>query len=591
MKSITSDTRLSEIDQHLKIFAGPGSGKTFWMVGHIKDILHRSDRLSKTRKIACITYTNIGVETVLARLGTAVERVEVSTIHSFLYQNIVQPYISFVADDYSLKFNKMDGYLDPFVSYSCVSDWIKNHSEKDQLQHPYSEKQLLNLPGNTKALSNWLETVSFAFDSNNKLYPHCLANKAFAISSDGERTNIRKACLKILEKDLMSYKEKYWEKGILFHEDILFFSYELIKKFPYILQILSAKFPYILIDEFQDTNPIQASIINEIGNTESIVGVIGDQAQSIYEFQGASPEVFNKFSLTGMKNYQIKMNRRCSKKIIDILNSIRLDIKQVPYGNTSSFQPRIIVGEKVSSLVEAQRLSDNSDVQSLSRDNITSNAMKRALAEAELNERLLDDLLEIDKPSKTNKYRAKVMRIFIESLVLAHEKKFRDSIKSLCKIYSHEVTEHLKKRGALSYIEKMLSRYDEIAKGTLYQFFLVLKNDLGVDISDLRTGKPKTFYECHTFLELALCVKIVEDSSLHTTVHKAKGDEYENVLLILKDEKNLDFLSNPDLSMNEEHRVSYVAISRAKSRLFISVPTLSEKNEKLLEDRFEILRL
>ncbi len=592
MKSISSDTRLSEIDQHIKIFAGPGSGKTFWMVGHIKDILHRSEKLSKTRKIACITYTNIGVETVLGRLGTAVERVEVSTIHSFLYQNIVQPYISFLADDYALKIDKIDGYQDPYVSYSCVSNWIKNHPEKEKLKHPFSEKQLLNLPVNTKALSNWLESISFALDSTFKLYPQCLEKKAFAISSDGKRTNIRKACLKILEKDLMSYKEKYWEKGILFHEDILFFSYELIKRFPFILQILSAKYPYIFIDEFQDTNPIQAAIINEIGKTEAIVGVIGDQAQSIYAFQGAGPDVFNNFSLSGMKSYQIKTNRRCSKKIINILNTIRFDIEQESYGNKSNFQPAIIVGEKVLSLREAQRQCVDGDIQSLYRDNITSNAMKRENSETELNDRLLDELSEIDKPSKQNKYRSRVMRIFIESLVLAHENKFKDSIKTLGKIFSREVEENQKKRVALSYIKKLLTKYDEITNGTLYQFFLFIKEDLKVEISQLASGKkPREFYEKYKFHELALCVKVAEDTSAHKTIHKAKGDEFENVLLILKDEKNLDFLWNPDLVENEEHRINYVAISRAKSQLFISVPALSEENEKLLVDRFEIQRL
>jgi len=83
---ITSDSALIDIEHHFRVSAGPGAGKTHWLVEHIRNVLHRSNRLGKTRKIACITYTNIAVETILSRLGTSVDRVEVSTIHSFLYK-------------------------------------------------------------------------------------------------------------------------------------------------------------------------------------------------------------------------------------------------------------------------------------------------------------------------------------------------------------------------------------------------------------------------------------------------------------------------------------------------------------------------
>ena len=86
--SITSND-LIPIEQHFRIYAGPGAGKTYWLVNHIKNVLHTSLRLSKTRKIACITYTNIAVETIQKRLGTSANQVEVSTIHSFLYKHII----------------------------------------------------------------------------------------------------------------------------------------------------------------------------------------------------------------------------------------------------------------------------------------------------------------------------------------------------------------------------------------------------------------------------------------------------------------------------------------------------------------------
>jgi len=78
---------------------------------------------------------------------------------------------------------------------------------------------------------------------------------------------------------------------------------------------------------------------------------------------------------------------------------------------------------------------------------------------------------------------------------------------------------------------------------------------------------------------------------LHRTIHKAKGDEFDNVLVIIKDknnlefneEKNLSFLLTPDLE-KEEQRVYYVALSRAKERLFVNIPALSPENRIKLEE-------
>ena len=90
---ITSDTIIKNIDQHFKVSAGPGAGKTHWLINHLKNVLYHSNKLGRNKKIACITYTNNAVETILSRLGNCTDKVEVSTIHSFLYKNIVKPYI------------------------------------------------------------------------------------------------------------------------------------------------------------------------------------------------------------------------------------------------------------------------------------------------------------------------------------------------------------------------------------------------------------------------------------------------------------------------------------------------------------------
>ena len=62
------------------------------------------------------------------------------------------------------------------------------------------------------------------------------------------------------------------------------------------------------------------------------------------------------------------------------------------------------------------------------------------------------------------------------------------------------------------------------------------------------------------------------------------------MVLFLKSENDLEFITNPELMINEEHRINYVAISRAKNRLFISVPSLDAANEPKFSEHFEILR-
>ena len=71
-------------------------------------------------------------------------------------------------------------------------------------------------------------------------------------------------------------------------------------------------------------------------------------------------------------------------------------------------------------------------------------------------------------------------------------------------------------------------------------------------------------------------------------IHKAKGDEFDNVLLVLREENDINFLIEQNLLSNEEHRINYVAISRARNRLFISVPVLSVTNQTRLNENYDI---
>ena len=558
--TINSDSVITDINSHFKVSAGPGAGKTYWLVNHIKNILHNSDKLFRTRKIACITYTNIAVETILKRLGTSSEQVEVSTIHSFLYKNVVKPYASFVAEEFGLNVAEMDGHNNVVLSnYSFLNDW------KDRT----GQKRIRDDKTVIKAFTN----LKWKFD-NNELkaktdYPFKVGN--YAIKNDS----------------YLEYKKMMWEKGLLHHDDVLFFSFQIINKFPFVINILNAKFPYIFIDEFQDSNPIQVEIFQKLGLGESKIGVIGDIAQSIYEFQGADYKQFQDFSFQDMKEYILNENRRSSNEIIDALNSVRQDISQVKVRNISTEKPIIFIGDMTLALRVAKIKCNDESIYTLSRNNITSNAMKAEINGIGLNSRLLENLKETDSNTK----RSNLIYACIKAIAYGKEGKFNDAIKELEKLFNYRTDKIRGKRKALKYITLFLNKFAEYENVTLLDFAVFIRTNLVSDLPNFKGGAIKTFYESYTFKQLLLCVSIPEDMSLHKTIHKAKGDEFDNVLLVLTEEKDVNFLIEQNLLSNEEHRINYVAISRAKNRLFISVPALSTTFQTSLRTYYDIEHL
>lgn len=558
--TINSDTIISDIESHFKVSAGPGAGKTYWLVNHIKNVLTNSNKLFRTRKIACITFTNVAVETILRRLGTSSNQVEVSTIHSFLYKNVVKPYASFIAIDFGLNVSEMDGHDDiVLANYGFLNEW-KNRTNQQRIR---DDKTVIDAFTNLK----W----KFEKDELKVKTDYPFKVDGYTIKNDS----------------YFEYKKMMWEKGIVHHDDVLFFSFQIIKKFPFVTNILNAKFPYIFIDEFQDSNPIQVEIFKILGLTESKIGLIGDFAQSIYGFQGADFKQFQTFSLPDIKEYILCENRRSSNEIIDTLNEVRVDITQIKFRNVTISKPIIFVGDMTLALKAAKLKCSNEKVYTLSRNNITSNAMKAEINGSGLDSKLLEKLKTIDSNTK----RSNLIYSCIKSIAYGKENKFKDAIKELEKLFNYKNDKIKAREKALKYITLFLEKYSEFENMPLINFVNFIRTNLVSDLPNFKAGTIKTFYDNHTFKQLLLCVSIPEDMSLHKTIHKAKGDEFDNVLLVLSEEKDIKFLSESNLISNEEHRINYVAISRARNRLFISVPTLSTTTYSSLQTHFDIVQV
>ena len=545
---IHSDHQVSDIERHFKVLAGPGAGKTRFIVGHIKNILNNSKRLKINRRIACITYTNVATESILKRIGNHGGRLEITTIHSFLYKHLVKPYVHLIAPDHNLDTLKIDGHDDSVLtSYSTLKEW------KDTTgQRHLDDKDIIKAFG----------TLKWKFDASGDLY----VSPRFPGKS-GKYTFKRNS--------YFEYKKIAWGKGILHHDDVLYFSFELIKKHPFLLTVIRAKFPYFLVDEFQDTSPIQIKLLYQIAKEETIVGVVGDELQSIYEFLGAVPGQLAGFVLPDMDEYEIKDNWRSSDEIVELLNNIRSGMVQSALRNAKKSQVCIVIGDKLNCYNWARAQYPDAEFVTLCYENQTSNAIKKGIG-VSMPSDLLKEFKEIDKSE-----RRRTISHIVKSVEYARMGYFKDALKTILRLRSSKLISD--RRIALQNLKLLLDNHTSFSSGKLMDLYKFV-NDNGIaSLAGFKAGAPKTFFNNTEYEHLASDVKNLYEAGEHRTIHKSKGEEFNSVLLVLDKDKNgkfdeddrLAFLLKPNLDNDEDHRVMYVALSRAKDNLFIAVPSLS----------------
>ncbi len=580
MTQITSSD-LIPIEEHFRVAAGPGAGKTHFLTHHIKNVLKTSSRMGRTRRVACITYTNIAVETLLSRLGSVSERVEASTIHSFLYKHIVKPYVSKIAVEFDLNVARLDGHDAPFVNFLKVKDWLKTPALADQLRVPYTYAQLTRRQDIVVALKRWLLTIDYSLDAAQELTTTTKRQDAYYFDNNGGRQNLSAACLNTLERFLVEYKKLYWADGILHHNDVLFFSFKLLQRFPFILDTLRAKFPYFFIDEFQDTNEIQSEIVNRIGRAETIVGIVGDTAQSIYEFQGARPENFKTFELPNLRDYSISANRRSTGKIVAVLNAVRDDFEQDAARGNDGEQPMLMVGSKDEALERARVFCDGEPLQILARKNATATSLRNDLDGEVFNLKLIDDFNLVD----SNGPRRRAITRCMEACEFATAGRYKEALREMEWVHKQITDKQLRRWAALESLKKLVNNLIVSKGGSLLDFHAFVGENIWNEIAGLREGgQIYEFYRNTTYRAMAVCVAVVDEQSLSRTIHKSKGDEFDNLLVVFSKNNELDFLLTPEMN-KEEHRLRYVAISRAKNRLFLNVPApVVGENYKRIND-------
>lgn len=168
-----------------------------------------------------------------------------------------------------------------------------------------------------------------------KNYQGELASEVFEYNSNDTKKHVDNLEVKIKDKKI-EYSEygRKFEEGKITHEDVIEFSKKLFEKYPKILKIIGDKFPYIFIDEYQDTEErtIRMFLDNLLKEKESsVMGFFGDSMQNIYDSGiGRIPQEY-------LANGTLELitkdeNFRCSEEIIKVLNNIRTGLQQKPAG-------------------------------------------------------------------------------------------------------------------------------------------------------------------------------------------------------------------------------------------------------------------
>ncbi len=130
-----------------------------------------------------------------------------------------------------------------------------------------------------------------------------------------------------------SYAARCFKNGAMDFDDLLFKMYELLRDFPEVLYKYQHKFKYIMIDEYQDTNGVQYQIIKLLAAVHENIAVVGDDAQSIYSFRGATIENILQFQkdYEDVKVVKLEQNYRSTQSILNVANEVIKNNKgQIP---------------------------------------------------------------------------------------------------------------------------------------------------------------------------------------------------------------------------------------------------------------------
>ncbi len=299
------------------IVAGAGSGKTKVLTTRIAHLLANG---VDAFKILALTFTNKAAAEMRERVekilgSNAARNLYIGTFHS-VFARILR------AEGEKLGYPRNFSIYDTEDAKSVIKTIIKEMGLSDKLYKPSS---VYNRISNAK--NNLITAEEYRND--------------FVLQNEDMKSNRPR-----IADIYVRYADRCMRNGAMDFDDLLLKFYQLLTTFPESLSKYQRKFQYIMIDEYQDTNQSQYQIIKLLGAMHENVAVVGDDAQSIYSFRGATIENILKFQsdYDDAKVIKLEQNYRSSQNILNAANIVISKNKgQIPKKLWTSN----VVGEKI----------------------------------------------------------------------------------------------------------------------------------------------------------------------------------------------------------------------------------------------------
>ena len=277
------------------VIAGAGSGKTRVLTYKIAYLLENG---FEPWSILALTFTNKAAnemkERIAARVGQrAASMLWMGTFHS-VFSKILR------REAHHIGYDPQFTIYDQSDSRSLVKSIIKDMQLDDKLYKPNAVAERIS-----SAKSNLISPTDYENDQ-------------------GLRNDDKRARIPAVYEIYNRYAERCRLANAMDFDDLLVNTYRLFKDFPDVRRQYVERFRYVLVDEFQDTNYVQACIVWQLTQERKAVCVVGDDAQSIYSFRGAN--IGNILGFTerygGAEIFKLEQNYRSTRMIVNAANSL-----------------------------------------------------------------------------------------------------------------------------------------------------------------------------------------------------------------------------------------------------------------------------
>ncbi len=569
---------IQELKGPIIVLAGPGTGKTFTLIQKI--IFLNKERDFNSDNILAITFTNKAADEIKERLiKYDINDVNIGTFHCIALDIL----------------NKNNFNREIFDENDC----------QVILKEVFKE---LNINLNHKDVYNKIARIKGNFENN-----------------DNETDEFKRVY------EIYHAKLDYYMG--MDYEDIIIYCYRLLKKYPDILNKYKAQYKYILVDEFQDINYSEYSLIKLLSNEGKNLFVIGDADQSIYKFRGSNPELIYKLmddflyykKVVLKKNYRnpesvikfavdiIKSSSKVIKKYEDIDILIKSDVNVDLIITPSWLSGGIQLAKTITKYIGGTSMLDG-DMIGAGKDFTFKDfaiLVRTSSQIAQLEETLLHEGIPYRIIGDKSILNTKLMRLAINILRLKidHFNNFRffNIIESEYFNISKKIINNLKEKlllnpeiDLLKEISNIWNKNDNKDLDILHEL-LMSEVDKDMDPKKFFKKFNFTFFKekefkillnmadryisIKDFLRIILIgneqdievdkknlnkLKNIETVSI-LTIHSAKGLEFPVVFIYEPVEGIMTFLKK-DFDIEEERRLFYVAVTRAKEKLIMITP-------------------